>query len=89
MRYEVEKQIEEIDKALAIIEMRKIPNMKKPTEEELEFALKKAASCMSLMLRELSKKDITMKELNEELRGENNTHTMAEKRKGMIYSSQK
>lgn len=67
MRYEVQQQIDEIDKALAIIEMRKIPNMKKPTEEELEFALKKASSCMTLMIRELSRKDITMKELNEEL----------------------
>lgn len=70
MRYEVEKQIQEIDNAIAILELREIPNMKKPTEEELELALKKATSCMRLMVRELSKKDITMKELNEELRGE-------------------
>ena len=33
MRYEVEKQIQEIDNAIAILELREIPNMKKPTEE--------------------------------------------------------
>lgn len=70
MRYEVEKQINEINEALAILGLREIPNMKEPTKDELEFALKKATSCMTLIVRALSHKDMTMKEFNEELRGE-------------------
>lgn len=37
------------------------------TDEELEFALNKGSSCMTLLMRILSKKDMTMKELNEKL----------------------
>lgn len=67
MRYEVQQSIDELNKALGIIGMMKIPNMKPPTDEELEFALNKGLSCMTLMMRILSKKDMTMKELNENL----------------------
>ena len=62
MKYEVQQQIEEIDKALAIIGMREIPDMK-VTEEELETALKKAESCMKLTMREMIRQDKTMKEM--------------------------
>ena len=62
MKYEVQQQIEEIDKALAIIGMREIPDMK-VTEEELETALKKAESCMRLTMREMIRQDKTMKEM--------------------------
>lgn len=62
MRYEVQKQVDEIDKALAIIGMREIPNMK-VTEEEFEASLKKAKSCMKLTMREMTKQDKTMKEI--------------------------
>ena len=41
MKYEVQKQISEIDKALGIIGMMEIPDMNPPTDEELKFALKK------------------------------------------------
>lgn len=67
MKDEVQQQINELDKALGIIGMMKIPNMKPPTDKELEFALNKVSSCMTLMTRILSKKDMTMKELNENL----------------------
>lgn len=36
--------------------MMKIPNMKPPADEELGFALNKGSSCMTLMMRILSKK---------------------------------
>ena len=62
MKYEVQQQIEEIDKALAIIGMREIPDMK-VTEEELETALKKAESCMRLTMLEMIRQDKTMKEM--------------------------
>lgn len=62
MKYEVQQQIEEIDKALAIIGMREIPDMK-VTEEEFEYALKKAESCMKLMIHEMIRQDKTMKEM--------------------------
>ncbi len=50
--------------------MADIPNMKPPTCEELKSALNKASSCMTLMMRILSEKDVTMKELNESLHRE-------------------
>lgn len=62
MRYEVQKQIEDIDKALGTITMYQIPNMKIPQEEMYE-ALKKAESCMKLVMRELCQQDKTMKEI--------------------------
>lgn len=62
MKYEVQQQIEEIDKALAIIGMREIPDMK-VTEEELSAALKKAESCMRLTIHEMIRQDKTMKEI--------------------------
>lgn len=62
MRYEVQQQIEEIDKALAIIGMKEIPDMK-VTEEQLSVALKKAESCMRLTMREMIRQDKTMKEI--------------------------
>lgn len=64
MRYEVAKQINEIDKAIAIFEWREIPDIKQPTEEEMEDAIKKATACMTLIVHILSQKDMTMKELN-------------------------
>lgn len=63
MKYEVQQQIEEIDKALAILGLREIPNMKKPTEEEFETALKKAESCMKLTIHEMIRQDKTMREM--------------------------
>ena len=39
MRYDVQLQIDDIDKAVAILGLREIPNMKQPTEEEFEYAL--------------------------------------------------
>ena len=45
MRYEVQKQIEEINKALGTITMYQIPNMK-ISKEEMNEALKKAEFCM-------------------------------------------
>ena len=62
MKYEVQQQIEEIDKALAIIGMREIPDMK-VTEKEFEKALKKAESCMKLTIHEMIRQDKTMKEM--------------------------
>lgn len=69
MRYEVQEQIKEIDTALFIIRMSEIPEMK-VSDEELEASLKKAESCMCLMMRVLAQKDITMKELNNSLRND-------------------
>ena len=63
MRYDVQQQIDDIDKALFILELREMPNMKQPTEEELETALKKARSCMKLVIREIIRQDKTMKEM--------------------------
>lgn len=68
MRYEVQKQVDEIDKALGVITMYSIPNMN-ITKEELEEALKKAESSMKLMMKILSRNDITMKEVNESICG--------------------
>lgn len=62
MKYEVQQQVEEIDKALAIIGMREIPDMK-VTEEEFETALKKAESCMKLTIHEMIRQDKTMREM--------------------------
>ena len=62
MRYEVQQQIDEIDKALSIIGMKEIPDMK-VTEEELSVALKKAESCMRLTMSEMIRQDKTMKEI--------------------------
>ena len=67
MRYEVEKQVEEIDKALGIITLYQIPNME-VTREELEIALRKAESCMKLVMNTLCRKDVTMKEWNDGLK---------------------
>ena len=66
MRYEVQKQIEEINKALGTITMYQIPNMK-ISKEEMNEALKRAESCMQLMMITLSKKDETMREFKENL----------------------
>lgn len=63
MRYEVQQQVDDIDKALFILGLREIPNMKQPTEEEFEDALKKAKSCMKLMMHEMIRQDKTMKEM--------------------------
>ena len=63
MRYDVQQQVDDIDKALAILGLREIPNMKQPTEEEFEYALKKAESCMKLMIHEMIRQDKTMKEM--------------------------
>lgn len=62
MRYEVQKQIEEIDKALGIITMFQISNME-IEQEELREALQKAESCMKLTMCELCHQDKTMKEI--------------------------
>lgn len=62
MRYEVQKQIEEIDKALGIIAMYQIPNMK-ITQEEMYKALQKAESCMKFVMHDLCQQDKTMKEI--------------------------
>lgn len=67
MRYEVEKQVEEIDKALGIITLYQIPNME-VTREELEIALRKAESCMKLVMNTLCRNDVTMKEWNDGLK---------------------
>lgn len=66
MRYEVQKQVEEIDKALGTITMYQIPNMA-VSKEELEVALRKAETCMKLMMIVLSKKDKTMREIKDEI----------------------
>lgn len=71
MRYEVKQQIDKINNATFILNLSDMSNMTKPTEEELKESLKIATSCMTLMMRELAKKDITLKELNEEIRGVN------------------
>lgn len=63
MRYDVQQQVDDIDKALAILGLRKIPNMKQPTEQEFEDALKKAESCMKLVIHEMIRQDKTMKEM--------------------------
>ena len=63
MRYDVQQQVDDIDKALAILGLREIPNMKQPTEEEFETALKKAESCMKLTIHEMIRQDKTMKEM--------------------------
>lgn len=63
MRYDVQQQVDDIDKALAILGLRNIPNMKQPTKEEFENALKKAESCMKLTMCEMIRQDKTMKEM--------------------------
>lgn len=63
MRYDVQQQIDDVDKALAILGLREIPNMKQPTKEEFEYALKKAESCMKLVIHEMIRQDKTMKEM--------------------------
>ena len=63
MRYDVQQQVDDIDKALAILGLREIPNMKQPTEKEFETALKKAESCMKLTIHEMIRQDKTMKEM--------------------------
>ena len=63
MRYDVQQQVDNIDKALFILRLREIPNMKQPTEEEFGDALKKAESCMKLMIHEMIRQDKTMKEM--------------------------
>ena len=83
MRYEVEQQIYEIDNAIFLLNLLNEPNMENPTKAELTESLKMANSCMKLMMRELAKKDITLKELNEDLRGEDNAHTITEKLEDM------
>lgn len=67
MRYEVQQQLTEINNALSILCMRDIPNFQNPSEEEMEFALKIAQSCMTVMISTLSKHDITLKEFYNEL----------------------
>ena len=74
MRYEVEQQISKIDNAMFLLNLLDGDSMDKPTEEELTESLKIATSCMKLMMRELAKKNITLKEFNEELRGKNHNH---------------
>lgn len=80
MRYEVEQQISKIDNAMFLLNLLDDDSMDNPTEEELTESLKMATSCMKLMMRELAKKDITLKELNEELRGESHNHDEMEGR---------
>lgn len=80
MRYEVEQQINKIDNAMFLLNLLDDDSMDNPTEEELTESLKMATSCMKLMMRELAKKDITLKELNEELRCESYSHDEMEDR---------
>lgn len=63
MRHEVQKQIDEIDRALFVIGLRGDPHMV-VGKEELEASLKKAESCMRLVIETLSRNDITMKEMH-------------------------
>lgn len=70
MKYEVMKQAEEINHAIAVFDYLTDPTMKNPSEEEMRMAIKKAASCMTLMVRMLCDKDMTMRDLNNELREE-------------------
>ena len=63
MRYDVQRQVDDIDKALAILGLRGIQNMKQPTDEEFETALKKAESCMKLTIHEMIRQDKTMREM--------------------------
>lgn len=86
MRYEVEQQISEIDNAMFLLNLLNDDSMDNPTEEELTESLKMATSCMKLMMQELAKKNITLKELNKELRGESHNHDemLAEERKKVI-----
>lgn len=63
MRYDVQQQVNDIDKALFILGLREMPNMEHPTEEELETALKKAESCMKLTIHEMIRQDKTMREM--------------------------
>lgn len=63
MRYDVQQQVNDIDKALFILGLREMPNMKQPTDEEFETALKKAESCMKLTIHEMIRQDKTMREM--------------------------
>ena len=63
MRYDVQQQVNDIDKALFILGLREMPNMKQPTDEEFETALKKAESCMKLTIHEMMRQDKTMREM--------------------------
>ena len=67
-RYEVIKQIEEINNADAILDLLNNETMKPPTKEELEFAIKKAHSCISLTVSLLCENNITIREIREGLR---------------------
>ena len=80
MRYEVKQQISKIDNAMFLLNLLDDDSMDNPTEEELTESLKMATSCMKLMMRELAKKNITLKELNEELHGESHNHDEMEGR---------
>ena len=63
MRYDVQQQVNDIDKALFILGLREMPNMKQPTDEEFETALKKAESCMKLTIHKMIRQDKTMREM--------------------------
>ena len=63
MRYDVQLQVDDIDKALFILGLRAMPNMKQPTDKEFETASKKAESCMKLVIHEMIRQDKTMKEM--------------------------
>ena len=74
MRYEVEQQIIKIDSAMFLLNLLDDDSMCTPTEEELTESLKIATSCMKLMIRELAKKNLTLRELHEELCGKSHNH---------------
>lgn len=67
MRYEVGKQIIDIDQALSIIKIKQIEN-KVVSDKEFNEALKKVESCIKLILLELAKSNKTMQEIYTELK---------------------
>lgn len=56
---ELFKQFREIKNTIKV----QFQGRKQPTEEEFEDAIKKAESCMKLMIHEMIRQDKTMKEM--------------------------
>lgn len=76
IRYEVEKQVKNINKALNLLALSNCPNIQ-ITKEDETYILTHAKPCMEIMMQILADKNMTMQELYKKLQQKETENTCA------------